>query len=78
MNILAIDASTDHGAVAVCQDQALLSAFASEGKQNHSETLLPLVQKALKDLGYYKGEIDALWGPQLTAAYSAARKDFRK
>lgn len=36
------------------------------------------VQHALKDLGYYKGNIDALWGPQLTAAYSAARKDFRK
>lgn len=36
------------------------------------------VQHALKDLGYYKGEIDALWGPQLTAAYNAARKDFRK
>lgn len=58
MNILAIDASTDHGAVAVCQDQALLSAFASEGKQNHSETLLPLVQKALKESGLSIGQID--------------------
>lgn len=43
----------------------------------HDKTVIA-VQKALKDLGYYKGEIDALWGPLLTAAYSAARKDFRK
>lgn len=43
----------------------------------HDKTVTA-VQKALKDLGYYKGEIDAHWGPLLTKAYTEARKDFRK
>lgn len=43
----------------------------------HDKTVID-IQKALKELGYYKGEIDGLWGPLLTQAYTAARKDFRK
>lgn len=43
----------------------------------HDKTVLA-VQKALKDLGYYHGELDKHWGPKLTEAYSAARKDFKK
>ena len=49
MRILAVDASTDHGAVAVCEDQVLLAEHTIEGKKNHSETLLPCIQQVLQE-----------------------------
>ncbi|MCI8332709.1 MAG: tRNA (adenosine(37)-N6)-threonylcarbamoyltransferase complex dimerization subunit type 1 TsaB [Clostridiales bacterium] len=49
MKILAVDASTDHGAVAICEDQTLLAEYTTEGKKNHSETLLPLIQQVLSE-----------------------------
>ena len=58
MHILAIDASTDHGAVAVCKNRTLLAGFTTEGKQNHSETLLPFVQKALEESGLSIEQVD--------------------
>lgn len=40
----------------------------------HDKTV-SAVQKALKELGYYKGKIDTKWGPQTDAAWKAARSD---
>lgn len=51
--------------------------WGKKSNEAHDKTVLA-IQKALKDLGYYQGELDALWGPKLTKAYSAARKDFKK
>ncbi|MCI8589598.1 MAG: tRNA (adenosine(37)-N6)-threonylcarbamoyltransferase complex dimerization subunit type 1 TsaB [Clostridiales bacterium] len=49
MKILAVDASTDHGAVAICENRVLLAEHTTQGKKNHSETLLPLIQQVLKE-----------------------------
>ena len=43
----------------------------------HDETVKK-VQRALADLGFYSGKIDGIWGPAVTAGYTAARKKFKR
>ena len=51
MNILAIDTAGKTAAVAVMRDDTLLYEMASNTGLTHSETLLPMVDTALKACG---------------------------
>lgn len=58
MNILAIDTAGKTAAVAVMRDDTLLYETASNTGLTHSETLLPMVDTALKSCGLTTGQID--------------------
>lgn len=60
MYILAIDSATPVAGVALLRDETLLvETFANIGL-THSETLMPMVDRALKDAGLAVGQLDAI------------------
>ncbi len=59
MILLSVDSSAKSAAVAVTQDGAVLAECFENNGFTHSETLLPLVQKALQTAGKEIDEIDA-------------------
>ena len=58
MNILAIDTAGKTAAVAVMRDDTLLYEMASNTGLTHSETLLPMVDTALKACGLTLAQLD--------------------
>ena len=58
MKILAFDASAAVGAVALTEDDKVICAYNTEGKHTHSETLLPLAERALSDGGVKLSDVD--------------------
>ena len=58
MNILAIDTAGKTAAVAVIRDDTLLYEMASNTGLTHSETLLPMVDTALKACGLTPAQLD--------------------
>ena len=58
MNILAIDTAGRTAAVAVMRDDALLYECNTNTGLTHSETLLPMVDTALKSCGLRCADID--------------------
>ena len=51
--------------------------WGDNSRSAHDETVKK-VQRALADLGFYSGKIDGVWGPDVTAGYTAARKKFKR
>jgi peptidoglycan hydrolase-like protein with peptidoglycan-binding domain len=43
---------------------------------NLSNSATQALQKRLKELGFYRGEIDGIWGPQTQAAVEAAQRSY--
>ena len=58
MIILAIDSTAVSGSVAVCRDEELLCEFTLNIGNTHSETLLPMVESALKMCGMTVSDVD--------------------
>ena len=58
MNLLAIDTAGKTAAVAVLRDEVLLYEAAANNGLTHSETLLPMVDTALKACGLRCADID--------------------
>ncbi|MBQ8696445.1 MAG: tRNA (adenosine(37)-N6)-threonylcarbamoyltransferase complex dimerization subunit type 1 TsaB [Clostridia bacterium] len=58
MKILAFDASAAVGAVALTEDNEVIRAYNTEGTHTHSETLLPLAERALSEGGVSLSDID--------------------
>lgn len=58
MIILAIDSTAVSGSVAVCRDKELLCEFTLNIGNTHSETLLPMVESALKMCGMTVEDVD--------------------
>ena len=60
MNILAVDTAGKTAAVAVLRDDTLLYEAQCNNGLTHSETLLPMIDTALKASGLTMGELDVL------------------
>ena len=58
MIILAIDSTAVSGSVAICRDEELLCEFTLNIGNTHSETLLPMVESALRMCGISVSDID--------------------
>ena len=58
MIILAIDSTAVSGSVAICQDEKLLCEFTLNIGNTHSETLLPMVENAMKMCNITASDID--------------------
>lgn len=58
MLILALDSTAVVASVAVCRDEAPIATFTVKNGNTHSETLLPMVEAALKAAGVTVSEID--------------------
>lgn len=58
MLILALDSTALVASVAICQDETLLAEFTINTGHTHSETLLPMVESALRVTGYGVSDID--------------------
>ena len=58
MKILAIDSSAIAASVAICEDETLLAEYTINNGNTHSETILPMVESALKMLGLSVSDID--------------------
>lgn len=58
MIILALDASSKTGAVALCDGEKLLCEKKTAGERTHSESLLPLTDKVLKESGRELKDVD--------------------
>ncbi len=58
MIILALDSTAVSGSVAICRDEELLCEFTLNTGNTHSETLLPMVESALKMCGLTVFDVD--------------------
>ena len=58
MIILAIDSTAASGSVAICRDEELLCEFTLNAGITHSETLLPMVESALKVCSLSVDDVD--------------------
>ena len=58
MLILALDSTAQVGSVALCEDETLVAEFTINTGHTHSETLLPMVEAALKIAGYTVDNVD--------------------
>ena len=58
MIILAIDSTAASGSVALCRDEELLCEFTLNAGITHSETLLPMVESALKVCSLNVNDVD--------------------
>ena len=58
MIVLAIDSTAVSGSVAVCRDEELLCEFTLNIGNTHSETLLPMVEGALKACGMTVSDVE--------------------
>ena len=58
MKILSLDSSATVATVALCDDEHLLAEYTLNNGNTHSETLLPMVESALRLYGISVGEID--------------------
>ncbi len=58
MKILALDSTATTASVAVCEDFKLLAEYTVQNGNTHSETLLPMVEFALKTLSVSVSDID--------------------
>ena len=58
MIILAIDSTAVSGSVAICQDEKLLCEFTLNIGNTHSDTLLPMVESAMKMCNMTASDID--------------------
>lgn len=58
MNILAVDTSANTAAVSVVADQKLLAEEIVNYKKTHSETIMPMIDAALKNCGLDISDID--------------------
>ncbi len=58
MLILALDSTALVASVALCEDERLLAEFTVNNGHTHSETLLPMVEAALKITGHTVDDVD--------------------
>lgn len=58
MLILALDSTAQVGSVALCEDEKLIAEYTINTGHTHSETLLPMVESALKIAGYTVDDVD--------------------
>ena len=58
MIILALDSTAVSGSVAICRDEELLCEFTLNIGNTHSETLLPMVESALRACGMTVSDVD--------------------
>lgn len=58
MKILSVDSSAIAASVAICEDTTLLAEFTLNNGNTHSETILPMVESALKLLSMTVSDID--------------------
>lgn len=58
MIILAIDSTAISGSVAICKDEKLLCQFTLNIGNTHSETLLPMIENALKVCGMTTDDVE--------------------
>ncbi len=59
MNLLAIETSTEAGSIAICRRGDIVRRDCPPGV-SHSETLLPLIRSAMRDLGLRFAELDGV------------------
>jgi len=60
MKILALDTSTTFGSIAISSDKAIIAEYAVKSHKTHSKTLLPSIDKMLKETGIHINEINAI------------------
>ena len=58
MKILALDSTAKVASVALCEDELLLGEVTLNNGNTHSETLLPMIESALKISGYKLSDIE--------------------
>ncbi len=58
MKILALDSTAKTASVGICDGERLVSIYSVNAGLNHSETLLPMVENALKTAGLTVDDID--------------------
>ena len=58
MKILAVDTTATSASVAVCEDKTVLAMYTQKNGLTHSETLLPMIEAALKNLKLTADDID--------------------
>ena len=60
MTILGIESSAGPASAAVVRDGRLLGEFFVNTKQTHSQTLMPMVEALLSNLGLRAGDLDCV------------------
>ena len=58
MKILAVDSTATTASVAICEDARLLAEYTVSNGNTHSETLLPMIESALRTLGLSVSDIE--------------------
>lgn len=60
MRILSVDTSSNVASVAICDDEKLVCEIIVNNKKTHSQTLMPMIDSALKQSGLEISDIDLL------------------
>ena len=58
MKILSVDSSAVAASVAICEDETLLAEYTLNNGNTHSETILPMIEAALKMLDLTVADVD--------------------
>ena len=73
MKILALETSAKAVSAAVCEDGKLLCAAYQNTGLTHSQTLMPLVERMLKNAGLSVGEMDAIAAAEGPGSFTGIR-----
>jgi tRNA threonylcarbamoyladenosine biosynthesis protein TsaB len=60
MKYLALDSTAKAATVALCENDALIGLFSVNAGNTHSETILPMIEAALKSCGWTISDVDCL------------------
>ncbi|MTD38718.1 tRNA (adenosine(37)-N6)-threonylcarbamoyltransferase complex dimerization subunit type 1 TsaB [Erwinia sp. CPCC 100877] len=73
MRILAIDTSNQTLTIAVSEDQRLLGEYTITVKKNHSLTLMPAIERLMKEVGLTPKELDRIVVAKGPGSYTGLR-----
>ena len=73
MNILALDSTAEVASVSICRDEKPLAIYTVKNGNTHSQTLLPMIESALKHSGLTVNDIELFAASEGPGSFTGVR-----